>query len=145
MELRTLQRTVVDALEDVKAQDIVVFDTKPVTSLFDRVILASATSNRHSRALAAHVRDQVKSRGGEVLSVEGEETGEWVLVDLGDIVVHIMQPTVRSYYHLEEIWGGKKVRVKLGGPAPRGATAARTRGTATTRTQRALRGPAAAD
>ncbi|MBU6273039.1 MAG: ribosome silencing factor [Betaproteobacteria bacterium] len=114
MDLRKLQRLVVDALEDVKGQDIRVFDTRPVTDLFDRVVLVSGTSNRQTRALAAHVRDQVKQAGGEVISVEGEDTGEWVLVDLGDIVVHVMQPAIRAYYNLEEIWGGKPVRVKLG-------------------------------
>jgi ribosome-associated protein len=114
MDLRKLQRLVVDALEDVKGQDIRVFDTRPVTDLFDRVVLVSGTSNRQTRALAAHVRDQVKQAGGDVISVEGEDTGEWVLVDLGDIVVHVMQPAIRAYYNLEEIWGGKPVRVKLG-------------------------------
>jgi ribosome-associated protein len=116
MELRKLQRLVVDALEDIKAQDIVIFDTTLLTSLFDRVVIASATSNRQSRSLANNVRDKVKAAGGHVISVEGEETGEWVLVDLGEIVVHIMQPAIRQYYHLEEIWGGKKVRVRLGAP-----------------------------
>ncbi|MEY4864298.1 MAG: hypothetical protein RLZ51_2393 [Pseudomonadota bacterium] len=116
MDIRKLQRVVVDALEDVKAQDIKVFDTTRLTSLFDRVVIASATSNRQSRALAASVRDKVKERGGDVISVEGEDTGEWVLVDLGDAVVHIMQPAVRAYYNLEEIWGGKPVRMKLLGP-----------------------------
>jgi ribosome-associated protein len=114
MDLRKLQRLVVDALEDVKGQDIRVFDTRPVTDLFDRVVLVSGTSNRQTRALAAHVRDQVKQAGGDVISVEGEDSGEWVLVDLGDIVVHVMQPAIRAYYNLEEIWGGKPVRVKLG-------------------------------
>jgi ribosome-associated protein len=113
MDIKKLQRVVVDALEDVKAQDIRVFDTTGLTSLFDRVVIASATSNRQSRALAASVRDKVKERGGQVISVEGEDTGEWVLVDLGDVVVHIMQPAVRTYYNLEEIWGGKPVRMKL--------------------------------
>jgi len=113
MDIRKLQRVVVDALEDVKAQDIKVFDTTRLTSLFDRVVIASATSNRQSRALAASVRDKVKERGGDVISVEGEDTGEWVLVDLRDAVVHIMQPAVRAYYNLEEIWGGKPVRMKL--------------------------------
>lgn len=113
MDLKKLQRLVIDALEDVKAQDIKVFDTTSLTGLFDRVVVVSATSNRQSRALAASVRDKVRERGGDVISVEGEDTGEWVLVDLGDIVVHIMQPAVRTYYNLEEIWGGKPVRVKL--------------------------------
>jgi len=116
MELRKLQRVVVDALEDIKAQDIQVFDTTKLTSLFDRVIIASATSNRQSRAIASNVRDKAKAAGGDVIAVEGEETGEWVLVDLGDIIIHIMQPAIRQYYHLEEIWGGKTVRVRLGAP-----------------------------
>jgi len=113
MDLTKQQRLVIDALEDVKAHDIKVFDTTRLTGLFDRVIIVSATSNRQSRALAASVRDKVKDHGGQVISVEGEDTVEWVLVDLGDIVVHIMQPAVRDYYNLEELWGGKPVRVKL--------------------------------
>jgi ribosome-associated protein len=114
MDLKTLQRLVIDALEDVKAQDIEVYNTTGLTSLFDRVVIASGTSNRQTRSLAASVRDKVREKGGHVISVEGEDTGEWVLVDLGDIVVHIMQPNIRAYYKLEEIWGGKPVRVKLG-------------------------------
>ncbi len=114
MDIKKLQRVVIDALEDVKAQDIKVFNTTELTSLFDRVVIASGTSNRQTRALAASVRDKVKERGGDVISVEGEDTGEWVLVDLGDVVVHIMQPNIRAYYNLEEIWGGKPVRVRLG-------------------------------
>ena len=118
MNLTKLQRIVIDALEDIKALDIRVYDTRARSDLFDRVIVASATSNRQTRALASHVREAVKARGGEVISTEGEETGEWVLVDLGDIVVHIMQPTIRAYYNLEEIWGEKPVRVKLAQPGP---------------------------
>jgi len=121
MDLKKLQRVVVDALEDVKAQNITVLNTTGLTTLFDRVVIASATSNRQSRALAASVRDKVREKGGHVISVEGEDTGEWVLVDLGDVVVHIMQPNIRTYYNLEEIWGGKPVRVKLGAPAGRAA------------------------
>lgn len=113
MDLQKLQRVVVDALEDVKAQDIQIFDTTGLTSVFDRVVIASANSNRQTRALASNVHDKVKESGGEVLSTEGEDTGEWVLVDLGDVVVHIMQPAIRQYYNLEEIWGGKAVRMKL--------------------------------
>jgi len=123
MDIRRLQRLVVDALEDVKAQDIKVFNTTKLTELFDRVIVASGTSNRQTRALASSVVEKVKAAGGEVLSVEGTEVGEWVLVDLGYIVVHIMQPAVRDYYALEEIWGGKPVRMKLAPPA-RGRVAA---------------------
>lgn len=110
MELKKLQALVIDALEDIKAQDINVFDTVHLTSLFDRIVIASGTSNRQTKALAASVRDKVKAAGGEVLSMEGEDTGEWVLVDLGDIVVHIMQPAIRAYYRLEEIWGDKEVK-----------------------------------
>ena len=117
MDIRKLQRLVVDALEDVKAQDIRVFNTTRLTELFDRVIIASGSSNRQTRALASSVVEKVKGAGGEVISVEGTEAGEWVLVDLGDIVVHIMQPAARAYYALEEIWGGKPVRVKLAAPA----------------------------
>jgi ribosome-associated protein len=123
MDLKKLQRVVIDALEDVKAQHITVFNTTALTSLFDRVVIASATSNRQSRSLAASVRDKVREHGGHVISVEGEDTGEWVLVDLGDVVVHIMQPNIRTYYNLEEIWGGKPVRVKLGA-APTASRAA---------------------
>jgi ribosome-associated protein len=115
MELRKLQRVVIDALEDVKAQDIQVFNTTHLTDLFDRVVIASGTSNRQTKALAAHVRDKARESGATVVSVEGDDTGEWVLVDLGDVVVHIMQPAIRQYYNLEEVWGGKAVRVKLGG------------------------------
>ncbi|NMM36427.1 MAG: ribosome silencing factor [Glaciimonas sp.] len=111
MELKKLQTLVIDALEDVKAHDINVFDTVHLTSLFDRIVIASGTSNRQTKALAASVRDKVKAAGGQVLSMEGEDTGEWVLVDLGDIIVHIMQPAIRAYYRLEEIWGDKEVKL----------------------------------
>lgn len=124
MDLRKLQRVIVDALDDIKGQDIQVFNTTGQTDLFDRVIVATATSNRQTRALAAHVRDKVKEAGGQVISVEGEESGEWVLVDLGDAVVHIMQPAIRAYYRLEELWGAKPVSLKIGPekkPAARGA------------------------
>jgi ribosome-associated protein len=117
MEIRKLQRIIVDALEDIKGQDIRVFNTQHLTELFDRVIVASGTSNRQTKALANNVRDKVKEAGGDVVSTEGEETGEWVLVDCGDAVVHILQPALRQYYNLEEIWGGKPVRIKLGTPS----------------------------
>ena len=110
MDIKTLQALVIDALEDVKAQDIKIFDTVHLTSLFDRIAIASGTSNRQTKALAASVRDKVKENGGTILSVEGETTGEWVLVDLGDMIVHIMQPAIRAYYRLEEIWGEKEVK-----------------------------------
>ena len=117
MDIRKLQRTIVDALEDVKAQDIEVFNTEELTSLFDRVIVASGTSNRQTRALASSVRDSVKAAGFEVRNPEGEETGEWVLVDCGAAVVHIMQPAIRAYYKLEELWGAKPVHLKRAGAA----------------------------
>lgn len=113
MNLQKQQRLIIDALEDTKAQDIKVFNTMELTSLFDRVIIASGTSNRQTRAIAHHVADRAKQGGLSVLAFEGEDTGEWVLVDLGDIVVHCMQPAIRSYYNLEELWGAKPVRVKL--------------------------------
>ncbi|WP_114813571.1 ribosome silencing factor [Paraburkholderia kururiensis] len=113
MDIRKLQRAIVDGLEDVKAQDIKVFNTSHLTGLFDRVIVASGTSNRQTKALASSVREKVKEAGGEIISTEGEDIGEWVLVDCGDAVVHIMQPALRQYYNLEEIWGDKPVRVKL--------------------------------
>ncbi|WP_153102179.1 ribosome silencing factor [Paraburkholderia hayleyella] len=115
MDIRKLQRAIVDALEDVKAQDIKVFNTSHLTALFDRVIVASGTSNRQTKALASSVSSKVKQEGGEIISIEGEDIGEWVLVDCGDAVVHIMQPALRQYYNLEEIWGDKPVHLKLSG------------------------------
>lgn len=103
----------------MKAQNIAVFNTEHLSSMFERVIVASGTSNRQTKALAASVRDAVKSRGMQVLSTEGEDNGEWIIVDCGAAVAHIMQPAVREYYHLEEIWGGKPVRLKAG-EAPKG-------------------------
>ena len=115
MDLRKLQRVIIDALEDVKAQDIRVYDTTKLSELFDRVIIATGSSNRQTRSLAMSVKEDVNAKGGEVISIEGLETGEWVLVDCGDIVVHILQPMLRSYYQLEGMWGTKPVRVKLAG------------------------------
>jgi len=114
MDIKKLQRAIVDGLEDVKAQHIAVFNTEHLSSMFERVIIASGTSNRQTKALAASVRDAVKSRGMQVLSTEGEDNGEWIIVDCGAAVAHIMQPAVREYYHLEEIWGGKAVKMKVG-------------------------------
>jgi ribosome-associated protein len=113
MDIRKLQRAIVDGLEDVKAQDIKVFNTSHLTELFDRVVVASGTSNRQTKALANSVREKVKEAGGDIISTEGEDTGEWVLVDCGDAIVHILQPALRQYYRLEEIWGDKPVRIKL--------------------------------
>ena len=104
MRLNKLQKTAVTALEDIKARDIVVLDTRKLTSLYDTLIIASAESNRQVRALAHHVRDKLKEAGAHIIGTEGEETGEWVLVDAGDVVVHVMQPAVRAYYNLEELW-----------------------------------------
>lgn len=113
MNIQKLQRLVVDALEDVKAQDIKVFNTSHITSLFDRVVIASGTSNRQTRALAKSVMDKARENKVVVIACEGEDSGEWVLVDLGDIVVHCMQPTIRQYYNLEELWGEKPVHMRL--------------------------------
>lgn len=129
MDIKKLQALVIDALEDVKAQDIKLFDTVHMTSLFDRLVVASGTSNRQTKALAASVRDKVKSNGGDIVSIEGEDTGEWVLVDLGDMIVHIMQPAIRAYYRLEEIWGDKEVSLsvaKRGEKAPAAKKTTRT-------------------
>ncbi len=111
MDIKKLQTLVVDALEDVKGQDIALFDTTHLTSLFDRIAVVAGTSNRQTKALAASVRDKVKAAGGDIVGIEGEDTGEWVLVDLGDMIVHIMQPAIRAYYRLEEIWGEKPVKL----------------------------------
>ena len=113
MDIRKLQRAIVDGLEDVKAQNIAVFNTEHLTPLFERVIIASGTSNRQTKSLAASVRDAVKASGFPVLRTEGEANGEWIIVDCGAAVAHIMQPGIRNYYHLEEIWGAKPVRMKI--------------------------------
>lgn len=113
MQLDDMQRLVIDALEDAKAQDIKVFDTIGLTGLFDRVVIASGTSNRQTRSLARSVFDAAREKNLDVLSVEGEDTGEWVVLDLGDIVIHCMQPAIRQYYNLEAIWGEKPVDVEL--------------------------------
>jgi ribosome-associated protein len=117
-DTQKLQRAIVDGLEDVKAQDIAVFDTEHLSALFERVIVASGTSNRQTKALAASVRDAVKSAGFPSPRVEGETNGEWIIVDCGAAVVHVMQPAFRQYYHLEELWGDKPVRLKLGAAKP---------------------------
>ena len=113
MDIRKLQRAIVDGLEDVKAQNIQVFNTEHLSPLFERVIVAAGASNRQTKALASSVRDAVKSAGLDVLRTEGEENGEWIIVDCGAAVAHIMQPSIRDYYRLEEIWGGKPVAIKL--------------------------------
>ena len=117
-DVQKLQRVIVDSLEDIKAQDIQVFNTEHLSALFERVIIACGTSNRQTKALAASVRDEVRDAGFGKPRIEGEENGEWIIVDCGSVVVHIMQPSIRQYYHLEEIWGDKPVRIKLGAPKP---------------------------
>jgi ribosome-associated protein len=111
MDIRKKQRAVVDALEDIKGHDIVVFNTSDMGSLFERVIIASGDSTRQVKALADNVEKKLKALGERVEGVEGGANAEWVLVDLGDVVVHIMHPAVRSYYNLEELWGAKPVRM----------------------------------
>ena len=107
MKTAQLEKLVVAALEDIKGKDIEVIDTRKLTPLFERIVIASGDSNRHVRALARSVEDKAREAGIRILSTEGEESGEWVLVDLGDVVAHIMQPATRAYYALEELWGGK--------------------------------------
>lgn len=113
-QLQRLQRAIVDGLEDVKGQDIVVFNTEELSPLFERVIVASGTSNRQTRALAASVRDAVREAGFDKPRIEGEDNGEWIIVDCGQVVAHVMQPVIRQYYRLEEIWGAKPVRLRHG-------------------------------
>lgn len=113
MDIKKLQRLIVDALEDVKGQDIKVYNTTKLSDMFERVIMATGTSNRQTRALAMSVREAVKKSGGDFVSMEGQDTGEWVLVDCNDAVVHIMQPAIRDYYNLEELWGASPVAMKL--------------------------------
>ena len=113
MDIRKLQRVIVDGLEDVKAQNILVFNTEHLSALFERVIIASGTSNRQTKSLASSVREAVKTAGYPVPRTEGESNGEWIIIDCGAAVVHVMQPTIRDYYHLEEIWGDKPVSIKL--------------------------------
>ena len=124
-DITKLQRAIVDGLEDVKAQDIQVFDTEHLSALFERVIVASGTSNRQTKGLAASVRDAVREAGFEKPRMEGEVNGEWIIVDCGQAVVHIMQPTFRQYYNLEELWGEKPVRMKLGSAKPAMAESAK--------------------
>lgn len=112
MRLDKISRIAFDALEDIKARDIVVFDVKKMTAYFDKVIVATGDSNRHCRALAGNVQEKVKAAGGKIYGVEGEKTGEWLLVDVGAAVVHIMQPAIRQYYNLEELWASAPKSVK---------------------------------
>jgi len=104
MDIRKMEKAAVAALEDIKARDIVVLKVGHLSPLFERIIIASADSTRQVKALADNVREKLKAFGATVISVEGEDSGEWVLVDLGAIVVHVMQPAIRQYYNLEELW-----------------------------------------
>lgn len=117
-DVQKLQRAIVDGLEDVKAQDIRVFNTEHLSPLFERVVVASGASNRQTKALAASVTDAVRDAGFPKPRIEGEENGEWIIVDCGAAVVHVMQPAIRQYYQLEDIWGEKPVRLRFGAPAP---------------------------
>lgn len=112
MRQTKLTKTAVTALEDIKARDIKVLDVRKLTTFYDYLVIASAESNRQVKALAHHVRDRMKEAGADVIGLEGEETGEWVLVDCGDIVVHVMQPAVRAYYNLEELWDTASTRTR---------------------------------
>lgn len=127
MQAEALCRAAVDALENIKAEDIVVLDVRKMSSLFDYIIVASAESTRQTRALVNNLQDKVKALGARILGVEGEESGEWVLVDLGDVIVHVMQPAIRSYYNLEQLWGSETPQpesaVMAGGRANRGSPA----------------------
>ncbi|TSE29318.1 Ribosomal silencing factor RsfS [Tepidimonas thermarum] len=148
--IQKLQRAIVDGLEDVKAQDIRVFNTEAMTPLFERVIIASGTSNRQTKALAASVRDKVAEAGFAKPRVEGEDNGEWIIVDCGAAVVHVMQPAIRQYYRLEDIWGGKPVRLRKTPPpavaqAASAVTAAKPARTRTPRQGAAEAKGAAAD
>lgn len=107
MNPEKLVSTIVDALEDIKAYDIDIINVSKITSLFEYIIIASANSTRQTKSLANNVQQRVKAAGGTVYSVEGEQTGEWLLVDLGDVIVHIMLPVAREYYNLKALWSGK--------------------------------------
>ena len=137
--IQKLQRAVVDGLEDVKAQDIQVFDTEHLSALFERVIIASGTSNRQTRALAASVRDAVRLAGFDKPRIEGEENGEWIIVDCGSAVVHIMQPAIRQYYTLEDIWGEKPVRMRVGKASAKAAATGAKKTAAKTATKTATK------
>jgi ribosome-associated protein len=138
-DVTKLQRAIVDGLEDVKAQDIQVFDTEHLSSLFERVIVASGTSNRQTKGLAASVRDAVREAGFPKPRIEGEANGEWIIVDCGQAVVHIMQPNFRQYYNLEELWGEKPVRMKLGSAKPAVAESAKPAAKAAPKVEPSLR------
>jgi ribosome-associated protein len=124
MTLTKLAKITVEALEDIKGRDIVSLDVRKLTSLFDRVVIATADSSRQASALARNLQEKVKAQGGRVYGIEGEKTGDWILVDLGSVIVHVMQPTVRAHYNLEELWTPPKVPRKRAAKAV--STAAET-------------------
>lgn len=132
-DIQKLQRAIVDGLEDVKGQDIVVFNTETLSPLFERVIIASGTSNRQTKALASSVRDAVRDAGFDKPRIEGEDNGEWIIIDCGQAVAHVMQPVIRQYYRLEEIWGAKPVRLKSSAEKAAEARAATKPASKTTR------------
>jgi ribosome-associated protein len=132
-DIQKLQRAIVDGLEDVKGQDIVVFNTETLSPLFERVIIASGTSNRQTKALASSVRDAVREAGFDKPRIEGEDNGEWIIIDCGQAVAHVMQPVIRQYYRLEEIWGAKPVRLKSAAEKAAEARAAAKPASKTTR------------
>lgn len=143
-DVTKLQRAIVDGLEDVKAQDIQVFNTEHLSPLFERVIVATGSSNRQTKALASSVRDAVREAGFPKPRTEGEDNGEWIIVDCGQAVVHVMQPAIRQYYRLEEIWGEKPVRLKLGAAKPRKITASEDASAAPAKKAAAKKAPAKA-
>jgi len=118
MDLRRKQRAVIDALQDIKGRDIMVYNTASMPSMFERVVIASGDSTRQVKALADHVQEKLSDLGARVYGVEGEANGEWILVDFGDVVVHIMHPATREFYNLEEVWGAKPVHLKSGAKRP---------------------------
>ena len=125
MGIRKLQAAVVAALEDIKARDIEVYDVRHLSSMFERVVIATADSARQTKALAGHVREKARAAGGRVLGTEGEDSGDWVLVDLGDVIVHVMQPAVRAHYNLEELWSEPRPRARRKRAPARAPSAAR--------------------
>lgn len=143
MDIRKLQRITVDALEDIKGKDIEVINTLKLSDMFARIVIATGDSNRHVRSLARNVAETVREAGGEVLGIEGEDGGEWVLVDLGDIVVHVMQAKVRAHYDLESLWQAKPKRASAAGAAePEAAEAGKV---TKTRAPKAAKAPPAED
>ena len=112
------KKLVITALEDIKAHDIQAIDVRKLTSLFDWIVVASADSARQGKALARHLRDSLKEAGSSIIGTEGEDGGEWILVDAGDVVAHVMQPAVRVHYNLEELWGEGKFDQVVNSSAP---------------------------